>query len=96
MGPIGEKEVIPILIEYLEKSENGLIREDAAKILGDLGDKKAIEPLKRALKDNYVCISTGDVKKNYGYVVRLAAYRSLKKLGVNIKKEGEEYIIIEK
>lgn len=95
LARLGEKEVVPILIEYLKKSENGLIREGCAILLGDLQDKRAIEPLKQALKDDYILTSTGDVHKVYGYVVRLAAYSSLRKLGVKVKKKGNEYEVVE-
>lgn len=95
LGQLGEKEAVPVLIGYLESSENGLFREKVARILGDLNDKRAINPLKKALKDNFVLESTGDVHKIYGYTVRLAAYNSLKKMGLKIEKKDNEYEVIE-
>lgn len=95
LGHLGEKSIVPVLIEYLRDSEDGLFREGAARLLGDLGDKRAIEPLKQALKDEYICVSTGDVYKVYGYTVRRAAAQSLKKLGLKIKEEGDNYEVIE-
>jgi HEAT repeat protein len=96
LGNLGDKNVAPILIDYLENGENGLFRERSAWLLGDLGDKRAIEPLKKALKDDYICVATGDVKKVYGYTVRQAAAQSLKKLGVKVERKGNEYKAIER
>lgn len=94
LGTLGKKEVSPVLLSYLSESENGLFREKAAAVLGDLGDALAIEPLKKALSDTYRPDSTGDVRKVYGYSVRLAAYRALIKLGVRVEKKGDEYTIL--
>jgi len=89
LGQLGEEEVVPILIDYLEKSGEGLVREKCARILGDLGDRRAIEPLKEALQDEFICVSTGDVHKVYGHTVRMAACRSLIKLGVKVENKGK-------
>ena len=88
------KKVVPVLIQYLGSSKDGLVRSEAARLLGDLGDKRAVEPLKKALDDDYVCISMGDVDKNYGYIVRNAVAQSLRKLGVNTRKNGNKFEII--
>lgn len=94
LGQLGNKEAVPVLMEYLSKSPNGRFRVRAAGLLGDLGDKKAVDALKGALADNYVPVYNGDIKgRTSGYEVRLAAYKSLLQLGVKVEKKGDEYIL---
>ncbi len=97
LGYFGNKNVVPVLIHYLENSENGIFRERAARLLGRLGDKRAIEPLKNALKDNFILKSTGYPKKNYGYTIRRAAASSLIKLGIKVRRleDGNSYEVEE-
>jgi len=93
LGIHGNSNALPVLVECLEQCESGIMRVMAAHSLEFLGDKRAIRPLIQALEDDYVPESHGDVKKNYGYVVRLAAYAALKTLGVEVEKEGGRYIV---
>jgi HEAT repeat protein len=93
LGNLGDRRSVPVLIDYLERGENGLFRSRAASLLGDLGDKRAIPALKKALKDDYICMGKG--RKNYGYTVRYEAWRSLTKLGVKVEKKGDEYEVVE-
>lgn len=51
-GKIGRKEAVPYLLEALEKPQNDYgIYAHLAEGLGDLGDRRAVEPLKRCMKD---------------------------------------------
>jgi HEAT repeat protein len=44
-------DTIPALIEALEKDSNEMVRANSAWALGSIGDSKAVEPLRKALKD---------------------------------------------
>ena len=66
MGKLGDKKVIPLLINLLNDFDQ-LIRQSAAEALGNLGGKKAVKPLIQLFNDPFM-------------PTRLAAIEALEKL----------------
>lgn len=50
-----EKREVVGLIKALEYKEDPYVRKEAAEALGEIGDKRAVDPLIKALKDKDVC-----------------------------------------
>ncbi len=66
LGEIGNPEVVPILVEYLEKDEDPEFRAKVAEQLGLIGDKKAVDPLIKALRNDSSEIVREFVAKSLG------------------------------
>lgn len=107
IGLLGEQSVYHDLMDIATNDENVWLRASAIGGLGAIRDKEAIPFLKKALSDNSkVAIKTDVITPNtykdengyfyYDcYPVRQEAASALRKLGVKVKKEGNEYKIIE-
>jgi HEAT repeat protein len=66
LGRIGASAVEPLVVSL--SNRNYLVRRDAARALGEIGDSRAVEPLVGALKDrqNAVCQAAGDALGKIG------------------------------
>jgi len=104
LGLLKDKEVFQSLLDITLNSRDGYIRSEAVNALGEIGDKRAVSVLKKALKDNYLTKGgEGDLKfpPEYEYMkiyypVRQSAFFALTKLGVKVVKEKyNEYKVIE-
>jgi HEAT repeat protein len=107
LGLLGERSVYPDLINIATNDENMWLRASAIGGLGAIGNKKAIPFLKEALNDSFKVavktdVITPDMYKDVDgfyyydyYPVRSESFSALSKLGVKVKKEGNEYKIIE-
>lgn len=70
LGRIRDPEAVPALIDHLEDSEaNPSVASAAARALGQLGDRRAIEPLKKVL-------DTSDVELQYNAIEALGNLRA--------------------
>lgn len=73
-----DKKLLPLLIEALENSNNGTVRNWAAGDLGEIGDEAAIPVLLKALEDDH---KIQDDRMEYPvYTVRARAREALKKI----------------
>lgn len=89
MGYLGDARSIPILCDIVINSKDADTRYHAIKYLSNIGDKRAIPALKKALSDNYRDI-------NGIYRLRYDAYKALLKLGVKVETKGRnEYKVVE-
>ncbi len=68
------KAVTPLLIALLEEAKNETFRANAAIILGEIGDEKAAQPLRNALKDKSA-------------PVRETARKALEKMNISMADE---------
>ncbi len=92
---MGEKDVIPTLIDCLKNSPRGWLKAQAASLLGKMKVREAIPVLKEALKDPY--LDNGQrVSKEIGESMIKSDKMSdgMKIFSViKIEKDGESYII---
>lgn len=79
-----DSRAVPALIECLQSDPDASLRAAAADALGTLKDKRAIEPLKKALKDK-AAIRTLDAKERLldVAIVSERAGKSLRRMGVS-------------
>lgn len=54
------KKLVPFFIQALS-NKNAEVREEAARVLGEIGDKRAVEPLIKALGDKYLEVRSAAV-----------------------------------
>lgn len=110
LGLLKDEEAFSPLLDLALNSQNGWIRSDAVRALGEFGNKEAIPILEKALKDDFsirafpidVKVPAGYEYMQIYYPVRQSAFFALKKMGVEVKQKGinsteyHEYIIIKK
>jgi len=94
-GFLADKTYYDLISNILKEDTNPFIRRLAAFALGNIGDKKAVSLLEKALKDEFYYELKADKyhdiilppPHNRVYPVREAAVHSLIDLGVKIKRE---------
>ena len=74
MHNLQENQDVEGLIKALDYKDDYEIRSKAAKALGDIGDKKAVEPLIQALRDEYFHVRLEAVKA----LAKIADERTIK------------------
>lgn len=90
LGYICDARTVPVLCDIVINSKDPNMRTCAIYYLSNIGDKKAIPALKRALNDGY-----RDMLENY-HPLRYDAYKALQKLGVKVERIGSDnYKVIE-
>lgn len=93
-GASGAKDATPILRELLRSSSEADVRMSAAYFLGRLGDRSAVDDLKRALSDPATAQvnskDSGRPRRTF-YPVREQAAGALKNLGLKIQRTGDTF-----
>jgi len=97
LGCKKDSSVFNQLIGILTNSKDGFIRADAAYALGKLGNKEATPFLEKALNDSFVRDIHSSITEpgieNIIYPVREEAFCALRKLGINVRREGNKFSI---
>ena len=81
LGYLGELKSIPLLCDIVVNNKDAGMRFYSIKYLSNIGDKRSIPALKKALSDDY-----RDSDGNYR--LRDEAYRALQKMGVKVVSMG--------
>ncbi|MDO8586055.1 MAG: HEAT repeat domain-containing protein [Armatimonadota bacterium] len=88
LGNVGDRSVVPALINVMENHEDGFMRYAAARALGGIGDRSSIPALKRCLEtDTFARVRLGSSIRNLTpremvySPVRLAAAEALRSMG---------------
>jgi HEAT repeat protein len=92
----GDPEVVAPLRELLRTSAAPPVRMTAARLLGRFKQRSAVPELQAALRDSFVASTgSGDLKLPPGsfYPVREQAAASLRALGVDVRREGDNFTI---
>ncbi|UCF36627.1 MAG: HEAT repeat domain-containing protein [Acidobacteriota bacterium] len=95
LGHAGDQSVSAEILKLLEGSENVAIRMEAARVLGLLDYREAIEALERALEDPAVVSAQGHLRSYTIYPVREQAAGALLRLGVQVGRNDQGELEIE-
>lgn len=102
LAGLGDDKQADMLIRMLDESADGNLRACAARSLGRLGRKEAIPALKRRLTDDFVVEYSTDVSiPGAGtlrriFPVRDEAASSLRQMGLQVKRSGFEFQVVDK
>jgi len=91
LGYMGEKDVAPELRDALQSSPDPVVRMDAARVLGILGDREAIPALQAALADPFVAEGRDSLGTYSLYPVREQAAGALHAMGVTVERDGDTF-----
>jgi len=89
LAKIKNEQAFYIIIDALRTNNSAMIRWNAAEILGEIGDERAIDPLIRALNERgsyFISSNTGE-RLDDSKVIRYNAIRALEKIGHPISVE---------
>lgn len=92
LGDIGDERAVPALTHMLVDIKYRVFRGDAAYSLGNIGDKRSIEPLWTAFKQEKSYLEKGDRKgPDYGWgVAGNYTEQMLGHIGMALEKLGEK------
>lgn len=91
LGYLGDKQVVAELCDVVQESEDPVLRMDAARVLGLLGNRQAIPALQTALADPFVSEGRDSLGTYSIYPVREQAAGALKLLGVAVERDGDTF-----